>query len=53
MDTLLNVAMYLVFVGIAIFSAYRLGFNIGEDKGRSDMLAEITSEAKPEGVQKC
>ncbi len=42
MDLLFKIIIYAVCVGFAISKAYYLGFEKGEDKGRKDMLDEIT-----------
>jgi hypothetical protein len=44
MDVLFKLILYVVCVGYSIFKAYKLGFECGEDKGRRDMLIEITGE---------
>ena len=36
-EIICNAIVYVVCVGFSIFSAYRLGFLCGEDKGRKDM----------------
>lgn len=38
----MNILLYIVCVGYAIWKAYSLGFDMGEDRGRTDMINELT-----------
>jgi hypothetical protein len=42
MDIFWKLLIYAVCVGYSVSGAYSLGFKMGEDKGRKDMLNEIT-----------
>ncbi len=44
MDLLFKILIYVACVGYSIRTAYKLGFGSGEDKGRRDMLVEITGD---------
>ena len=47
MDIVYKLAIYIICIGFSIITAYKLGFGMGEDRGRKDMQNFMMRHFKP------